>query len=144
MKLLMRTALKLSRPCNFTASQNQSSLNSITCSIWAVRPGTQHVKLRGNRGGMASRIKLLISTAQSYHGPAISQHRKSYPNPRRVLPEIRSGRIGNRGPRRIPLEGLPACASRLPSSTVGALSPPLEPLRPCPPCLCDLLTSRRL
>ena len=44
--------------------------------------------------------------------------------PRRIPPEIRSGRGRARGPRRIPPEGLPVCASRLPSSDVGASFPP--------------------
>jgi len=59
--------------------------------------------------------------------------------PRRILPEIRSGRDWTRGPRRIPPGGLPARASRLPSSAVGASFPflwavatvPALPLRPC-------------
>ena len=44
-----------------------------------MRLSTHQVKLRGNRRGLASRMKLAISTAQRYHGPAISQHRKIIP-----------------------------------------------------------------
>ena len=67
---------KVSRSCNFTASQNPSSLNCFTGSKLAVRFGTQQGKLRGNRRRVASTMRLVMSTAQRYHEPAISQHRK--------------------------------------------------------------------
>ena len=43
---------------------------------------------------------------------------------RPVLPVIRIGRDFNREPRMIPPGGVPFCASRLPSSAVGASLPP--------------------
>ena len=76
---------KVSRSCDFTASQNPSSLSSFTCSIRAVRLGTQQVKLRGNRRGVASRMKLIMSSAQRYHAPAVSQHRKIRPQQCHIL-----------------------------------------------------------
>ena len=33
----------------------------------------------GNNRGVASRMKLVVSTAQGYHGPEILQHRKIIP-----------------------------------------------------------------
>ena len=53
-----------------------SSLCSSTCGIWDVRLGTQQARLRGNRQELAYKIKLVMSTAQRYHDPVISQHRK--------------------------------------------------------------------
>ena len=48
--------------------------------VWrAVRLGTQQVKLRGNRRGEALRMNLVMSTAQRYQDPVISQHRKIIP-----------------------------------------------------------------
>ena len=76
---------KVSRSCNFIASHNPSFLNSFTCSIRIVSLGTQQVKLRGNRRGVASRMKLFMSTAQRYHEPATSQHRKIIPRQCHIL-----------------------------------------------------------
>ena len=70
---------RVSRSFNFAASQSRCSLNSFACSIRAVRLGTRQVKFRGNRLGVASRLKLFMSTAQMYHDPVISQHRKTVP-----------------------------------------------------------------
>ena len=56
------------------------SLNSFTCSTWAVRLGTQQDKLRGNRRGSALRMALVMIAAQRCHENTISQHRKTYLN----------------------------------------------------------------
>ena len=60
-------------------------LNSFTCSILAVALGTQQVKLRGDRRGVASRTELVMSTTQRYHEPAITQHRKIIPQQCHIL-----------------------------------------------------------
>eukprot|EP00614_Pseudopedinella_elastica_P016635 CAMPEP_0172647840 /NCGR_PEP_ID=MMETSP1068-20121228/240953_1 /TAXON_ID=35684 /ORGANISM="Pseudopedinella elastica, Strain CCMP716" /LENGTH=91 /DNA_ID=CAMNT_0013462129 /DNA_START=430 /DNA_END=705 /DNA_ORIENTATION=- len=77
MKNVMSTAQRYHNPA---IPQHHKVLIPLTVDHAAYKPsvrlGTQQVKHRGNRRGLASGMKLVMSTAQWYHDPKISLHRK--------------------------------------------------------------------